>query len=184
MENNEVETDNTQTEVETNNTQDDVTSEKTHNEIEPTLTKEQKSKLDSFDRIYAENKTLKANQNKSEPKEKVEEWIAPNNPLDIVKLSKSLEGYSEEETEHILAIAKGKYSNDIEGIIKATKDPMVQFAIGGMREKSIKENKIPSPSSASGGYVDKSPEDIEKMNRDDHKKFWKESTDRLKSEGI
>lgn len=58
MTNYEEESVNTQTEEESEETQTEEGTEKTPEE--PSLTKEQKSKLDSFDRIYAENKELKS----------------------------------------------------------------------------------------------------------------------------
>ena len=113
--------------------------------------------------------------------ENVEEWNAPSDPLEVVKLGKVLKDYDEQETEFIIKNAPTK---DIEGIIKAEKDEMVQFAIKSRREKVAKENKVPSPSSSSGGYSDKSPKDVAEMEREDHRKYWKEQQERLKSEGI
>ena len=153
MENNEVETDNTQIEAETENTPEEVDdSLKPQKEAELSLTKEQKSKLDSFDRIYAENKELKAKHApkgesaKVETSEKVEEWVAPSDPLEIVKLGKVLKDYDENETEFIIRNASSK---DIDGIVKAEKDPMVQAAITATRDKVAKESKVPTPSSPS-----------------------------------
>ena len=174
----EVETDNTQIEAETEKTPEEVPFEKTQEKVE--LTKEQRSKLASFDRIYAENKSLKEKFAKSS-KEEPEVWKASNDPLEVVKLGKALKDYDEQETEFII---KNASTRDIEGILKAEKDEMVQLAIKSRREKVAKENKVPLSSSASGGFIEKSPEDIGKMERDDHKKFWKEQQERLKSEGI
>lgn len=130
------------------------TLEKPEIEAEPSLTKEQKSKLDSFDRIYAENKELKAKiASKPEPKkepEEVEEWIATNDPLEVVRLGKALKDYNEEETEFII---RNSPSKDIEGIMKAEKDPWVQAAIKAQREKVARENKIPEPSSPATSHT-------------------------------
>jgi len=124
----------------------------TPNEAEPSLTKEQKSKLDSFDRIYAENKELKAKLPKPEPAKaagEVEEWVAAQDPLEVVKLGKALKDYSDEETEFII---RNSPSKNIEGIVKAEKDPWVQAAIKSQREKVERESKIPEPSSPSATF--------------------------------
>jgi hypothetical protein len=179
-ENDVLESTNTPSEVETDNTQEEVPSEKTQRENEP-LTKEQKSKLAAFDRIYAENKSLKSKVANSSEKEETEFWQASKDPLEIVKLGKVLKDYDEQETEFII---KNAPSKDIDGIIKAEKDEMVQFAIKSRREKATKENKVPSPSGSSGGFSEKSAQEVEKLSRDDHKKYWKEQQERQASEGI
>ena len=126
-------------------TPSEETLEKTQKEVEPSLTKEQKSKLESFDRIYAENKKLKqARAGKDFEGSEVEEWSASGDPLEVVKLGKALKDYSDEETEFIIRNAPSK---DINGIVKAEKDPWVQSAIQATREKVAKENKVPEPSS-------------------------------------
>lgn len=110
-----------------------------------------------------------------------ETWESSKDPLEVVRLGKALKDYDEDETEFIIRNAKSK---DIGGIIKAEKDEMVQFAIKSRREKKVKENKVPPPSGSSGGFMEKSPEDIEKMSEEEHKKYWKEQKERQKSEGI
>jgi hypothetical protein len=118
----------------------------------------------------------------AKPKEEdVEEWNAPSDPLEVVKLGKVLKDYDEQETEFIIKNAPTK---DIDGIIKAEKDEMVQFAIKSRRDKVAKEQKVPSPSGSSGGFSEKSASELEKMSRDDHKKYWKEQQERQASEGI
>jgi len=141
MEKNEaMESDNTPNEVESENTPEEAeTSLNTQTEPEPSLTKEQKSKIDSFDRLYAENKSLKAKLAKSVRPEEVEEWEAPSDPLEIVKLGKTLKDYNEEETEFII---KNAHTKDIGGIINAEKDEMVQLAIKAKREKVEKEKAL------------------------------------------
>ena len=76
-----------------------------------------------------------------------EEWIASNDPLEIVRLGKTLQGFDEKETEFIIRNAP---TRDIEGIIKSSQDEWVKTAIEAKGEKVVKENKIPSPSSPSG----------------------------------
>jgi len=73
-----------------------------------------------------------------------EEWITTNDPLEVVRLGKALNNYSEEETEFIIRNASTK---DIDGILKAEKDSMVQAAIQSTREKVARESKVPEPSS-------------------------------------
>lgn len=76
--------------------------------------------------------------------EDVEEWEAPSDPIEIVKLSKETKDLSEEEMELAMRLAGTK---NLEGIRKAIKDPWFQTAIQAQREKVARENKIPSPSS-------------------------------------
>ena len=76
-----------------------------------------------------------------------EEWIASNDPLEIVRLGKTLQGFDEKETEFIIRNAP---TRDIDGIIKASKDEWVKTAIEANRQKVANENKIPAPSSPSG----------------------------------
>ncbi|HDY66392.1 MAG TPA: hypothetical protein ENH85_01225 [Candidatus Scalindua sp.] len=84
----------------------------------------------------------KEEEGEEEP-EDAEVWEASKDPLEIIKFNKTLQKYSEEETEFIMRNAPTK---NLEGIIKATEDPMVQAAIQGMRDKVAKENKVPPPS--------------------------------------
>lgn len=124
---------------------------------------------------------LEKKQKEPKSNEGIEEWTASKDPLEVVKLGKVLKDYDEQETEFII---KNAPSKDIDGIIKAEKDEMVQFAIKSRREKATKENKVPSPSGSSGGFSEKSAQEIEKLSRDDHKKYWKEQQERQASEGI
>jgi len=149
---------------------------------EAALTKEQKSKLDSFDRIYAENKELKAKFKKSKPVEekevsedKVEEWEGTLDPLENARLGKAISDYSEEELEEIIMpMAKGKYTKNIEGILKAVKDPTVQLAIKAKREKVESEKATPSPTSPAniGGKTDK---DIQEMSNKEYGEFLRQN---------
>ena len=127
-------------------------------------------------KLEEENNSLKSKKNSEDE----EIWETTNDPMDTIRLGKSLKDYSEEETEFIIQNAPTK---DIKGIMDAEKNEMVRLAIQAKREKVAKENKVPSPSS-SGGFEEKSPEEIAKMDRDEHKKYWKEQQEREKSEGI
>lgn len=143
--------------VEPNNVPGEVTpsSNPTETPDAPQLSKEEKSKLESFDRIYAEKKALedklKALQvnpvdNKLVPKEpgKTETFGGPGDPIELAKFSKEAGQYSEDELEFATKLAPTK---DLDGIRKAFKDPMFQVAIQAQREKVKKENNIPKPSS-------------------------------------
>lgn len=110
-----------------------------------------------------------------------EEWMGPQDPLEIVRLGKVLSGYDETETEFILKNAKVK---DFDGIIAAEKDEMVQLAIKSRREKVKKENNIPSPSGSPGGVNQKSPVEIAKMSREEHMAYEKQLAESQKSDGI
>lgn len=70
----------------------------------------------------------------------------PQDPMEVVKLAKSLEGYNEDEIEFITRNASEKSPS---GIIDATKDEWVQSAIEKRREKVAQEQKTPDSSSPS-----------------------------------
>ena len=116
-----------------------------------------------------------------EPESEAIQHLSNNLVLQQRVLEKTLKDYDEQETEFIIKNAPTK---DIDGIIKAEKDEMVQFAIKSRRDKVAKEQKVPSPSGSSGGFSEKSASELEKMSRDDHKKYWKEQQERQASEGI
>lgn len=92
------------------------------------------------DKVLKELEELKSSMSADKDVQNLE---TPKDPLEIIKLSKVLSGYSEEETEFILRNASKK---DIGGITEAIKDPMVQIAIQGMRDKVEKEKQTPLPS--------------------------------------
>lgn len=131
------------------------------------------------EKAEGELKTYKPEKAKS--KEDVEEWQASKDPLEIVRLGKSLKDYDEDETEFIIRNAQSK---NIDGIMKAEKDEMVQMAIKSRREKLAKENKVPSPSSPGGGLNEKSPAEIAKMTRDEHIAYEKQMLESQRSQGI
>jgi hypothetical protein len=104
--------------------------------------------------------------------EKVEEWKASEDPLAIVKLTKVLKDYNEDETEFIL---KNAPSRDIEGIAEAIKNPYVQSAIQAMREKVASEQATPEPSGVnSGKFKIKSAEEIETMTPQQRREYAEE----------
>ena len=146
-------------------------------------TAEQKSK--DLDSALAQKEHFRTKFEELEKKQKEPNKIVEQksyDPFEAVKLGKVLDGYDEGETDFILRNAKSK---SIEDITKAVQDEMVQSAIKSRREKVVREGKVPNPSSSSGGFVEKSPEDVEKMSRDEHKKYAQELEKRQGSgEGI
>lgn len=97
-------------------------------------------------------------------------------PRDVVKLAKALEGFSEEETEFIYRNAKG---GDISNIIEASKDDWVKTAIEAKREKLQKDNKIPSPSNPMGsGFQEKGFLEIKDMTDEQFNAYQKELIER------
>lgn len=88
----------------------------------------------------------------------------PTDPMQVVKLAKSLEGYSEDEIEFVTRNASEKSPS---GIIEATKDEWVQDAIEKRREKVAQEKKVPessSPSASKSGET--SAEEAAKDNKE------------------
>ena len=116
-------------------------------ETPPEKTEEDKSKdlqsalaqKDHF-RTKAEKLEKELQAIKSSKKEEPEKlWEAPNDPLEIVRLGKTLKDYTEEETEFIIRNASSK---DIKGIMEAEKDVWVRTAIKAQREKVVKEKAL------------------------------------------
>ena len=92
------------------------------------------------------------------------------NPMEVVKLAKSLEGYNEDEVDFIVRNASDK---SVDGIVDATKDEWVKTAITAKREKVEGENKTPSPSSPSSIIGGKTDEELEKMDDTEYAKWLK-----------
>jgi len=90
---------------------------------------------EKFETSQKELEELKKNPNVKLP--------ASQNPMEVVKLAKALEGYNEEEVEFITRNAS---DDSIGGVIEATKDEWVKTAIQAKREKVVKEKQIPEPS--------------------------------------
>jgi len=95
---------------------------------------------------------------------------APNNPMEVVKLAKALEGYNEDEVDFIVRNAPDK---SIDGIITATKDEWVETAIKAKREKVESTKKTPAPSSPSSVLGGKTEEELEKMDNAQFAKWLK-----------
>lgn len=67
-------------------------------------------------------------------------------PMEIVRLTKALEGYSESEVDFIIRNTTDK---SIDNIILTTKDEWVKDAIDVRRKKVAEQNKVPAPGSSS-----------------------------------
>ncbi len=97
-----------------------------------------------------------------------EKKIGGTNPMEVVKLAKALEGFSEEEVDFITQNAKG---DKIDDIIKATKDEWVKDAIDARRKKTADTKKIPGSSSPDFGRPSKTAQDIAKMSKDEFRTY-------------
>ena len=88
----------------------------------------------------------------------------------MVRLSKALGSYDEDEIDFIYTVAK---DSTPDAIIEASKNEWVQTAITAKREKVAKEKQIPEPGNLSGAPSLKglTPEDIQK-DPASHKKAW------------
>jgi len=93
------------------------------------------------------------------------EISATTNPMELVRLNKALEGYSEDEVEFIIKNAPTK---DIDGIVGATKNEWVKTAINAMRDKVEKEKKVPSPTSRAPKIGDKTVADMSDTEKRDN----------------
>ena len=145
--------------------------QETPSNLEPTAEvlelKEKNKQL--FERAKkAEEKLKEIKPLKEEPK--VEPKISNNDPKVMVRLSKALGDFNEEEIDFIYRNSKDQTP---EAIIEASKDEWVKTAITARREKVAKENKIPEPSNLRGERPNSglSVEDISK-DPSSHVKAW------------
>lgn len=169
MENNEQEMETPQTEE--GEETPEVPAEKTKENQDELLKKFQSAEAQKehwrvkAEKAEAELKKLKpTEQPKEEPKG------ANNDPKTMVRLSKALGSYDEDEIDFIYTVAK---DSTPEAIIEASKSEWVQTAITAKREKVAKEKQIPEPGNLSGAPSLKglTPEEIAK-DPDSHKKAW------------
>lgn len=82
------------------------------------------------------------------------------NPMEVVRLAKALEGYNEKE---IGFISRNATDKSIDGIIQATKDEWVKAGVQAMRDKVEKENQKLEPSTK----ISPSEKPIEKITEED-----------------
>jgi hypothetical protein len=123
--------------------------------------------------LSAQKEHFKEKFEKIAPREEKKEIPIPTtnlSPLEIVNLAKTLNNFSADEVEFIVKVAK---SNNPADIIAASKDEWVNTAITSRREKTEKENKIPSSSSPTTG---KNPIDSVRLAND--KRVTDEELDR------
>lgn len=115
------------------------------------------------------------------PEPKKMEATPSYDPIELIKLTKAINGYNEDELDFITKFSKSSKPDDI---IAAANDPWVQTAISAKREKLEKDNKIPSPSSptmsvTSAPNRNLSDEDLDKATRE----AFEKSTQKRKGVG-
>jgi len=87
--------------------------------------------------------------------------VSSMDTMQAVRLSKALQGFSEEETDFILRNTSSKTPDEI---IKASQDEWVKEAIQARRAKAAAQNKVPSPGSSSPfASTVKSPQEVNDM---------------------
>jgi len=104
---------------------------------------------DRFRSVLEENKSLK-----SRPVQQ------GTNPMEVVKLAKSLEGYNEDE---VAFISRNSKSGKIDDIIATTKDEWVQDAIAARRKKLADLKKVPGSTGSDFASNEKSVSEIQAM---------------------
>jgi len=118
------------------------------------------------------------------PVETKEEPKAPSqiDPRDIVRLTKALQGFNDEEVSFIYRNAK---SQNLDDIVEATKDPWVSSAIESQRQKVEQEKKVPEPGVVPGGLPKKelTVEDLMK-DPDAHKRAFEKLFEPNQASGI
>jgi hypothetical protein len=148
------------------------TPEKAPEDLAPKLKELEEKNKQLFERAKkAEEKLKEIKPTIQEPKEEPK-GTNNNDPKILVRLSKALGEYSEEEIDFIYQVAK---DNSPEAIIEASKNEWVQTAINAKREKVEKEKQIPNPSNIPGASTPKGL-NIEDMKKDPdlHKKVFEE----------
>jgi hypothetical protein len=184
MENNEQEMETPQTEE--GEETPEVPAEKTKENQDELLKKFQSAEAqkehwrEKAEKAEAELKKLKPEeQPKTEPK-----IVKETNPKLMLRLSKALTDYNEDEIDFIYQVSR---DDSPETIIETSKSDWVQLAINAKREKVAKEKQIPEPGNVPGGKSTKglSVEDIDKE-PDSHKKAFDDfrKTGKLPGEGI
>lgn len=117
-------------------------------------------------------------------KAEMEEPKAPSqiDPRDIVRLTKALQGFNDEEVSFIYRNAK---SQNLDDIVEATKDPWVSSAIESQRQKVEQEKKVPEPGVVPGGLPKKelTVEDLVK-DPDAHKRAFEKLFEPNQASGI
>lgn len=121
--------------------------EKTPAKVEPDI-QPKTVPYDRFQEVLKENKTLK------------NRTVTGTNTMEVVKLAKSLEGYSVDEVDFITRNAK---SPKIDDIIATTKDEWVKDAIDARRKKVADLKKTPGSSGSAYSSGQKSAVEIQKM---------------------
>lgn len=141
----------------------DATNEQPDSEVEKTPEVQVQPKpepktvpYDRFKEINDENKRLKTSK------------IGGTNPMEVVKLAKALEGFSEDEVDFI---TRNAGTGKIDDIIKASKDEWVKDAIDARRKRASDSKKVPGSSSPDFAQPTKSYQDIAKMSKDDFRKY-------------
>jgi alanyl-tRNA synthetase len=165
----------------------EVNSENTSEEQETSTTPEDSELKEKNKQLFErakkaeqEVKDLKAKfPVKEEPK--IEPKGNTTDPKVLVKLSKALSGYDEEEIDYIYQMSKDQSP---EAIIEATKNKWVQTAINANREKVVNENKVAASSNVPGGKSNETfnPADLDK-DPDAHRKFFEEQMKKTQERG-
>ncbi len=130
--------------------------EKTPEEVVQPKAEPKTVPYDRFKEINDENKRLKTSK------------IGGTNPMEVVKLAKALEGFSEDEVDFI---TRNSGSAKIDDIIKATKDEWVKDAIDARRKKASDSKKIPGSTSPDFSSPSKNYRDIAKMSKEDFREY-------------
>jgi len=132
------------------------------------LEEKNKQLFERAKKAEAEAKELRAKVGEAKPSES-------NLTMEAIMVGKKLDKYSEDEIQSIAKIIKSDKPSDI---LAALDNPFIKQGIDTAREKVTKENKVPSSSGSSGGGSQLSGDEVAKMDREDHKKLWKEQQER------
>lgn len=152
--------------------EEEVAPEKETQEEKPAKDKE-------FQSLEAQKLHYKEKAEKLE-KQLSQKTIGGTNPMEVVKLAKALEGYSEDEVDFI---TRNSGSAKIDDIIKTTKDEWVKDAIEARRKKVSDSKKVPGSSSPDFSTPSKNYRDIAKMSKEEFRDYAQKQ-ERGKSTGI
>jgi len=157
--------------------------QKAPDDLAPKLKELEEKNKQLFERAKKAEEKLKEIKPKEEPREEPK-GTNTNDPKTLLRLSKALGDYNEDEIDFIYQVAK---DDSPEAIIEASKSDWVQTAIKANREKVEKEKQVPEPGNLPGAKTTKGLT-VEDINKDptSHEKAFQEfmKTGKMPGEGI
>jgi len=103
-----------------------------------------------------------------------------SDPINLAKTVNALREYSAEELDHLQVLATGMEITPAE----ASKSDAFKTFVMAHREKVVKDNATPAPSSGADSVIDKTPEEIGNMSDQEFAKYEKDKLSQKDSKGV